>query len=204
MTKSNSISGKSVGRRTGGGDTRASILRAAQYLFSSQGLDQTTMRQIAARADVDPALIVHYFKTKQQLFMESVAPIIDSHRADTLTKILEQAERAEMGQKIAEAFVATITNDKILPLILSVIRSITSDSGAADIMRTFSEHSLIRVIEEYVPEPDRRLKAELIASQFIGILVARYIIRVEPLASAEPAALVAYLAPRLQLYFDEI
>jgi len=195
MSKSNSISAKQIGRRTGSADTKAHILKAAQVLFARQGLDQTTMRQIAAKAEVDPALIVHYFKTKQQLFAESIAPIIYTHRTSTLAQALD-------GAKLAEAFVNIMTDKAIRPLLLSLIRSMTSDAGAADILRNFTDNSLTHEIGKYIPEPDRKLKTDLIASQFIGVMVSRYIIRIEPLASAEPAVITKYLAPRLQTYFD--
>jgi AcrR family transcriptional regulator len=202
MSKSNSTSGKVVGRRAGNADTKAQIVKTAQVLFAKQGLDQTTMRQIASKAEVDPALIVHYFKTKQQLFIESVAPIINAHRANTIGRAFDDAKRDEMGQKLAEAFVATMTNNTIRPLLLSLIRSMTSDGEAAKILRNFADKSVIHDIEKYTSAPDQKLKSELIFSQFIGVLVARHIIKIEPLASAEPATVSAYLAPRLQTYFD--
>lgn len=202
MSKSNSISAKQIGQRTGSADTKAHILKAAQVLFARQGLDQTTMRQIAAKAEVDPALIVHYFKTKQQLFTESIAPIIYTHRTSTLAQALDGAKREDMGQKLAEAFVNIMTDKTIRPLLLSLIRSMTSDAGAADVLRNFTDNSLTHEIGKYIPEPDRKLKTDLIASQFIGVMVSRYIIKIEPLASAEPATITKYLAPRLQTYFD--
>jgi len=203
MNKVNDISKKQVGRRSGNSDTKAQILKAAQMLFAEQGLDQTTMRQIAVKADVDPALIVHYFKTKKQLFVESVAPIIHSHQITLLSTALTEAHRELKGEKLAEALVDFILDDKIRPLLLGVVRSVTSDEYAVTVLKGLIENVLTNEIEKHISGANKKLRSELMGAQLIGLIIARYVIQVEPLASASRATLVAYLAPRLQVLFDE-
>ena len=203
MSKVNDIGKKQVGRRAGSTDTKAQILGAAQTLFAEQGLDQTTMRQIATKAEVDPALIVHYFKTKKQLFVESITPIVHGRQVTILSTALSGVNHESKGEKLAEALVAFIMDDKIRPLLLGVVRSVMSDEYAVAMLKGIIENVLTNEIEKHINGPNKKLRSELMGSQLIGLIIARYIIQVEPLASASPEALVKYLAPRLQVLFDE-
>lgn len=202
MSKVKEIPKKQAGRRSGPQNTRSHILQAAQLLFSENGLDKTTMRQIAAAAQVDPALIVHYFKTKQQLFVESVTPIVYGLETNALTTALSTATPDNRGERLAQAFVALISDDHTRQLLVGIVRSVSSDEHAVKILKDFIETSLAAQIETFLSGPNTKLKAELLGSQLIGLVVARYIVKVEPLASAPPAMLITYLAPRLQAHFD--
>lgn len=203
MNKVNDIRKKQVGRRSGKADTKAQILEAAQVLFAKQGLDQTTMRQIAAESEVDPALIVHYFKTKKQLFVESIAPIIHDRQINVLSTALAEANPESKGEKLAKALVAFITDDTIRPLLLGVVRSVTSDEYAVTVLKNLIENVLTNEIEKHINGPNKKLRSELMGAQLIGLIMAQYVIHVEPLASAPPEILASYLAPRLQVLFDE-
>jgi len=202
MSTVNSISNKRTGRRSGSPDTKGRILNAAQALFATKGLDQTTMRQIAAKAGVDPALIVHYFKNKHQLFMESMHALLYAQERELLEKALGNSRPQDRGSRLARAFIGFMSDDASRTLLLSVMRSATSDEKAAEIMREFVIKSLLDEIEKYVVGSDRRLRATLVGSQLLGVFMARYIVKVEPLASATPDDIVKYLGPRLQSHFD--
>ena len=201
MKTRKSISG-TPGRRAGGEDTRAQIVAAAQELFAAKGLDQTTMREIAAAAGVNPALIVHYFGSKQQLFVASIHPLVFAEGAPQLLAAISHGEADTIGERLARAFVGLISDDERRKLLLGVIRSATSDEKAAELLRQSVQMTLLNEVEKHIPRPDSRLKTTLVGSQLIGILVMRYVSKVEPLASATPEEIVRYLGPRLQGYFE--
>lgn len=203
MSKVNDISGKQVGRRSGGVNTKAQILRAAQTLFAAEGLDRTTIRQIAAQAEVDPALVMHYFKTKKQLFIESIAPIVQRRQSSIASTALAKTSHDLRGEKLAEALVFFMIDKEVQPLLLGIVRSVTSDENAVKILKNLIEHTFTSEIEKYINGPNKKLRSELVGTQLIGLVLARYIVKVEPLASASPDILVKYLAPRLQVLFDE-
>ncbi|PID29913.1 hypothetical protein CR983_03420, partial [Candidatus Saccharibacteria bacterium] len=147
----------------------------------------------------DPALVIHYFKNKQQLFAESISELICSRQAKRATTALTTAaDPSQVGKNVAQAFIDTLADTETLQLLLGLIRSAASDEQAAQISREFMEEILIAEVEPYIAGPDSRLKASLISSQFIGLITLRYIIKLEPIASATPDQLAAYLAPRIQ------
>lgn len=203
MDKVNNISKKQVGRRVGGGDTKVQILNAAQILFAENGLDRTTIREVAAKAEVDPALVMHYFKTKQQLFVESITPIVQSRQSNAISTALAKTSQQNRGKKLAEALVTFIMDENIQPLLLGIIRSVASDENAVKILKNLIEQVFTNEIEKYINGPDKKLRSELIGAQLIGLILARYIVKADPIASAPPDVLIKYLAPRLQVLFNE-
>lgn len=203
MSKVNNISKKQIGRRAGGGDTKAQILYAAQVLFAENGLDRTTIREVAAKAEVDPALVMHYFKTKKQLFVESIIPIVQGRQSSAISIALAETSQEYRGEKLAEALVGFIMDKNIQPLLLGIIRSVTSDESAVKILKNLIEQVFTSEIEKYISGPDKKLRSELIGAQLIGLILARYIVKADPIASAPPNVLIQYLAPRLQVLFDE-
>ena len=193
---------KQSGRRAGEQDTKNHILRVAQTLFSEQGLDATTMRQIADAAQVNPALIIHYFKSKQQLFIESVQPLLQAQQSSLVAEAL-QGSQDGIGQRLATLFAAMMSDEKRRKLMLSVMRTAVSNEHAAETLRTTVQRAVLAEIEKHIPGPDSRLKATLIGSQLIGMMMTRYIVKIEPLATEKPESIVKHLTPRLQTYFDE-
>lgn len=201
MRRVKSISGKSPGRRPGRHNTKAIIVAAAQTLFATSGYDRTSLRHIAKLADVDPALIAHYFGTKQKLFVESMLPLYEGPKL--LPDVLK-GDSQFIGERLAGLFVMMTGDPQRLKLVTGMMRSISSEQQAADIAREFMQQSIMRIVEAYVPGPNKKLQANLVASQLMGVFMTRYIMKVEPLASATTEELVAYLAPRLQAHFEPL
>lgn len=196
-----SISSKGPGRRPAGQNTKASIIDAAQTLFAASGYDRTSLRRIAQLADVDPALIAHYFGSKQQLFVESMLPLYDGPKL--LPDVL-MGDPHCIGERLARLFVMMTTDPQRLKLVTGMMRSISSEEQAAQIGREFMQQSIMRIVEGYVPGPNKQLQANLLASQLMGVFMARYIMKVEPLATATKEELIVYLAPRLQAHFEPL
>ncbi|MFT4245734.1 MAG: TetR family transcriptional regulator [Micrococcaceae bacterium] len=193
---------KQVGRRAGNVDTKNDISQAAIELFSKNGMKQTTMRQIATRAKVDPALIVHYFCSKKQLFLDSVVLPLKERELELFEEVFSNPDNTTVGERLSRAFATLIVEDEESQLFVAIIRSAASDEEAVDIMRNVVKNALLNKFKDHIPGPNRELKASILGAQMLGIVMARYIIKLEPIASATVDDLVLYLAPRVQTYFE--
>ncbi|GIV01130.1 MAG: TetR family transcriptional regulator [Actinomycetota bacterium] len=185
------------GRRPGASGTREAILAAARSRFAELGYEGATIRAIAADAGVDPALVHHYFGTKEQLFAAAVGfPFVPS-------EVLAGALRAEperMGEAIARAVLAAWEDPATREAAMGLLRAAASNERAAAMLRGFVEASVIGPISRATHAPDATFRAALVASQMVGLALARYLVRVEPLASASPEELVRRVGPTLQRY----
>ncbi|WP_030761072.1 TetR family transcriptional regulator [Streptomyces griseus] len=186
------------------GDTapgaRERILETARAEFAERGYDKTSVRGIAKAAGVDPALVHHYFGTKDEVFAAAIE--VSFEPALVVPAILD-GPREEVGERLARFFVGVWENPATRAPLLAVIRSAVTHEAAAKVLRNFVLRRLLERIAAGLAVPDPRLRAELAASQMIGIVILRYVVRVEPLASADPERIVADVAPTLQRYLTE-
>jgi AcrR family transcriptional regulator len=186
-----------TGRRPGNADTKLAILDAARVRFAGAGFDKTSIRAIAADADVDPALVHHYFGNKQQLFAAAVDFPVDP---DTTLSVVDAAPIDELGATIVRA-VVTVWDSPAGPGIVAMVRSIFA-GGDQNLARSF----LLQVVLERVrariatTDDDGRARVSLAASQMVGVLTARKIIALEPLASMPIDAVVDAVGPVVQRY----
>ncbi|MGY1983406.1 TetR/AcrR family transcriptional regulator [Nocardia gipuzkoensis] len=187
-----------TGRRPGQSGAREAILAAARARFADVGFDKTSVRAVATDAGVDPALVHHYFGTKQQLFAAVVELPVDP---EVTLRIIEAAPLDELGETIIRAVVG-VWDSPAGPGVVALVRSILAGTDDPSLARTF----VLEVVLERVrlriatPEDDGRVRVGLVASQMMGVLVGRKIIGVEPLASMPAAALAAAVGPTLQRY----
>jgi AcrR family transcriptional regulator len=186
-----------TGRRPGVSGTREAILDAARRAFAEQGYQRATIRGVAELAGVDPALVHHYFGTKQDLFVAAVQLPINP--VPQLMAVLgEDPDRT--GERIVEVFLSVWDHAADRSPLLALIRSAVGDERAAAMLREFITEEVLGQLAHRLGSPDARLRATLVASQLIGLAMARYIVRVEPLASAPAAELAAAVGPTLQRY----
>jgi AcrR family transcriptional regulator len=186
-----------TGRRPGESRTREAILDAARSAFAQLGYQASTIRGIAESASVDPALVHHYFGTKERLFVEALQfPI----RPDEFVPTLLAGDRRTIGERLARLAVSVWESPPGRRALLGILRSAMTNERAAIMLREFVAEALVGRVAESLGVPDARLRASLVASQLIGMAIGRYVIRVEPLASADPEHLVAWLAPTFQRY----
>ena len=169
---------------------------AAREAFAERGYDGATVRMIAERAGVDPAMVNHWFGGKEALFTASLNIPIDPA---TLFPQLLAGDPEHLGERLVERFLTVWDATGGAPLA-SLIRSVASHEAAARMLREFvSRVILARVVDGIAP--DRAdLRASLVGSQLIGLGMARYVVALEPLASADHATLVAAVAPTVQRY----
>ena len=186
-----------TGRRPGASGTREAILDAARRAFAEQGYQRATIRDVARLAGVDPALVHHYFGTKQELFVAAVR--LPVNPVEQLTAVLA-AEPDQVGPRIVETFLSIWDHAAGQSPLLALIRSAVTDEQAAAMLREFITEEVLGPIAGRLGSPDARLRATLVGSQLIGLALARYIIRVEPLASASSAQVAAIVGPTVQRY----
>ena len=184
------------GRRPGGTDTRAALLDAARAEFADRGFDGATVRMIAERAGVDPAMVNHWFGGKESLFTEALQLPINP--AVVMAEIVP-GDPARLGERMVQRFL-TIWDQTGGGPMAAVLRSIASHEDAARMLREFIGNVMVkRIVATVAPDrPD--LRAGLVGSQLFGMGLVRYVLKLEPLASADHATVISAVAPTLQRY----
>ncbi|HZA82979.1 MAG TPA: TetR family transcriptional regulator [Actinomycetes bacterium] len=186
-----------TGRRPGASGTREAILAAARRAFAERGYQHATIRQVAELAGVDPALVHHYFGTKQGLFVAAVQ--LPVNPVERLSAVLaDDPER--VGERLVETFLAIWDHATDRSPLLTLVRSAVGDEDAAAMLREFITAEILGPIASRLGSPDAPLRATLVGSQLIGLAMARYIVKVEPLASAPAAQVAAAVGPTIQRY----
>lgn len=187
------------GRRAGAPDTRAEILDAAKAVFAEAGYDRATIRGIAAEAGVDPSLVHHYFGTKDQLFAASID--IPLPPVESVSKAF--SEGADAGRLLATLFFSVWEQPGPRASMLGMLRSaMGGEDQAVEAFRQFVTGELLRRITPQIPGDDGPLRALVMVSHLVGIAITRYVVKLEPIASAPVEDIVALVAPRIQSYLD--
>ena len=184
------------GRRPGSPDTRATILAEARALFAAQGYAGTSVRAVAAAAGVDAALVHHYFGTKDDLFLAALELPVDPRQ---LVAPVVEGDPEEAAERFLGIFLSAWDDPEIQPALLAVARGVMDPEGA----RLLSDGFLPVVIQPIgvalgLDRPEHRMT--LVASQVAGIILLRYVLAVEPLASMPRDEVIATYAPTLQRY----
>jgi AcrR family transcriptional regulator len=190
--------GRPTGRRPGNPGTREAVLAAARAAFAERGFDGATIRGIATAAGVDPALVHHYFGSKDKLFLAAVQAPADP--GALLPEVLT-APPDELGTSIVRLLLK-VWEGPARPAGLALVRSAVSNEWTAKLLREFLVSQVLRRVMATLDlsPAEREARGALVASQLIGVVMARYVLQVEPLASASPESLVAAIGPNVQRY----
>jgi AcrR family transcriptional regulator len=191
-----SASEKRRGPRQDGVEAREAIIDAARRQFAEQGFDGATMRAIAREAGVDPALVSYYFGSKSGLFVESLR--LPVNPADAIDAVLAEGT-GDLGRRLVTRFLQVWDTPATGEPVISVLRSAAS---RPEIMREFLERRIVPRFAGALGGADAELRATAVASQMLGLAFLRYVLRVEPLASATQDEVVALIAPTVQRYVD--
>jgi AcrR family transcriptional regulator len=184
-----------TGRRPGDQDTRAEVLAAARHRFAADGFDNATIRAIAGDAGVDPALVHHYFGSKRDLFRTAVAfPV----QAEEVIEAVGTGTPRQQATALARVFFSVWEDPATRPQMLSVLRSAMTHDDAARVLRQFVGTELLGPVARRTGTDPDDLAVSLAAAQMVGIAVMRYVVGVEPLASADTDEVVARVAPALE------
>ena len=187
------------GRRPGAGGARETILAAARAHFSEAGYEGATTRAIAASASVDPALISHYFGSKEALFLAAVEFPVDP--AEFIPRLLAPGLDG-LGERLVRFFLQTWDSPAGSPM-LALIRSVVGSERAAAELREFVSREVLARIAAAVELDQPQLRATLAASQLIGLAMLRYVVKVEPFGSASEDEIAMWLGPTVQRYLTD-
>ena len=188
------------GRRPGASRTREEIRAAAARLFAEQGYDRTSLRAIARAAGVDQKLVAHFFGSKQRLFVEVVELPFDP--AAVLPSLFG-GDRDQIGERFARFLLGVLEDPDGRRRLTGLIRAAATEPEAARMVRELITREILTRVVDALGVEDGALRASLLGSQVVGLVMARYIVAVEPLASASPEAVAAAIAPNLQRYLVE-
>jgi AcrR family transcriptional regulator len=198
-----------AGRRTGESGTREAILDAARHRFAESGYDGATIRGIAADAGVNPALVHHFYGTKDQLFAAAMRlPVVPSQIIAGVVGAERDRLGAGFGDHIGEIIVRTMLNvwdvAHVRVAFVGLLRSAATSEAGLAMLREFVTSTILAALAEAVPDAaggkQARYRASLVASQVIGLGFARYLLELEPLVTASTDALVAAIGPVVQRY----
>jgi AcrR family transcriptional regulator len=183
------------GRRPGSADAgRAAILKAAAKEFALHGYDGASIRGIARRAEVDPALVHHYFDGKAALFAESVkAPV----RPDKLVAEALDGPRELIGERLVRILLTSLEHEPARTRVIQLVRTALGHDFAARMLREFILREILQRVADALEVADAELRATLAGSQLVGLMVVRFGIRAEPLASEPIEEVVARVGPVL-------
>ncbi|GGS75681.1 TetR family transcriptional regulator [Planobispora rosea] len=185
------------GRRPGSADTRGEIMAAARRTFAEKGFDKATIRGIAREAGVDPALVHHYFASKEGLFVAAMELPVNP---EDVIPLLVAGPREETGERLVR-FILTITSDaRARQPVLALMRTAMTNEQVVGMIREFMTHALLEKVGEALGVPPIRMEAAF--AQLFGVVLVRYVIKLEPIASVGVEELVALLAPTIQRYID--
>ncbi|MEU8381380.1 TetR family transcriptional regulator [Streptosporangium sp. NPDC048865] len=183
------------GRRPGSADTRGQILAAARETFAEKGFDKATVRGIARRAGVDPALVHHYFSGKEGVFVEAMnLPITP----DVVLSAITAVPREEVGERLVRLILTIVAEEEARQPVLALVRTAMTNEQMVATIREFLGQALLGRVAEALDVPPVRMEAAF--AQMFGVVLVRYVLKLEPLASTDIEDLVKLLTPAIQGY----
>jgi len=173
--------------------TKAIILKAAQELFADQGYERATVRDIAARAAIDPAMVIRYFGSKEGLFARATA-------FDLGLPNLTSIAKADIGETLIGHFFDVWEGPLNNGGLISLLRAAASNEDAANTVRAIFGGQVVPMLAQVAPPTELPLRAGLVATQIMGLAVTRYILKVPPVVAMDRAQIVRLLGPTMQRY----
>lgn len=188
---------KRPGRPPGPSDTRERILSSARELFARNGIDKTSIRAIAAAAEVDPALVHHYFGTKTQLFAAAIHIPIDPMQ---VIGPLRQVPVEEIG-RVLPSLLLPLWDSEMGKGFIATLRSMLAGNESS-LFRTFLQEVIAKEVGSRVDDPPGSgpIRVQFVASQLVGVVMARYILELDPFRSLPVEQIAETIAPNLQRY----
>jgi len=188
-------------------DASAAVLNAARAAFASRGYAVTTVKSVAAAAGVAPAVVKSLYANKERLFTAAMRLPFDP--ADAVPELLAPGLEG-MGERLVRLTLALVSDDAVRRDLVRVLRSDAAagaaiDGSAVDQVRAMTEFMSASVLDRVVTAlgvPDARLRGSVISSYLMGIVMSRYVVKMEPLASASDDEIVAMVAPAIQALLD--
>jgi AcrR family transcriptional regulator len=185
------------GRPAGASDTRERILTSARELFAQNGIDKTSIRAVAAAAGVDPALVHHYYGSKRQLFAAAIHVPIDPME---VLRPLRDTPVEKLGYTLLSVLVP-LWDSELGKGFIATIRSLLAGSEVS-LLRSFLQEVIAVEVGTRVDNPPGTglIRVQFVASQLVGVVVARYIIELDPFKSLPVEQIAETIGPNLQRY----
>lgn len=183
------------------GETRERILAAANAAFTELDYKHATYREIARRAAVDPALIAYYFQSKAQLLRESLA--LPGDPKQLMTAALVDGPPEETGHRLAATILNTWEQAATAGTLETLFNLLLQDSATQHTFANYVQNEIMSSIREYIGT-DLDLPIELMMSAMLGVLLSRYVVKLEPLASMSREDLIAVLGTVIQRLLGQL
>lgn len=185
------------GPRDERGVLAARIVAAARDKFAEHGWAGTTIRAVARAADVDPALVYHYFGSKEGLLDAATNPPPEflENVAKAWTTPIDQ-----LGAALITLLLASWADDEVGPTLRAILQTAAHEPAVREKLRRVVEGSLMGVSQLGADERDRLVRSGLVSSQMMGFALMRYVWKIEPLASMPDDEAIAAIAPNIQRY----
>ncbi|MEV6349213.1 TetR family transcriptional regulator [Actinoplanes sp. NPDC051851] len=188
---------RTAGRRAGDSGTRAAILDAAREQFAAKGYDGASLRVIAASAGVDTGLIRHFYGSKDDLF-DAALEIPQEFTQQLARAITGDPEHA--GARLVETYLSLWENPASSGALLAIVRSAIVSDRAADRFQAMLTARFLADLAPYLGGGDGPARAAIAGAHLLGIAIARYVVRIGPMAEFDRATLIAWCAPTIQRY----
>jgi AcrR family transcriptional regulator len=188
---------RTVGRRTGDSGTRAAILIAAREQFAGKGYDGASLRVIAAAAGVDTGLIRHFYGSKDDLF--DAALELPNEIPQRMARALA-GDPAGLGERLLDAYLGLWEDPASAGALLAIVRSAIASDRAADRLQAMLSARFLADLAPHLGEATGQARTALAGAHLLGVAVARYVVRVGPLADLDRDELIALCAPTIQRY----
>lgn len=173
--------------------TRAAIETAARELFSINGFDRTTVRDIGARAGIDPSMIIRYFGSKDALFAHVATP-------DLQLATIDDPDPATIGESIVRHFLDIWEGEKGGGGMRVLLRSAASNEEAAERMRTMFINQVMPAIARMGSAETATSRAGLVTTQIIGLAMTRYVLRVPPVVAMSRETIIRTIGETVRRY----
>jgi AcrR family transcriptional regulator len=191
--------GRGRGRRPGGPDTRGQILAAARESFAHKGFGGTTIRAVAADAGVDPALVHHYFGAKDDLFLAALEIPVDPR---ALVPTVFESGVSGAGERLLRLFLSVWDDPATRLPLIALVRSSLVQEAPETLLQQGILRMVLQPLRNALPPEEADRRVQLVISQLAGLVVTRYLLALEPLASMPAEDVIAWVAPHVQRYLD--
>lgn len=182
-------------KQRGAASTRSAIVRAAAAEFTERGYEAASLRAIARRAGVDSALVHHYFDDKSDLFAATLeAPL----RPDRVLDVVLAAPREEVGETLVRYLLTQLEDERAAARMVLILRTALGSGAGTRMLREFLTREVFTRLAALAHSSDADLRADLAASQVVGLMMTRYALKLQPIASASADELARRVGPVLQ------
>jgi AcrR family transcriptional regulator len=178
-----------------GASARAAILKAATEEFADRGYEAASLRAIARRAGVDSALVHHYFDDKADLFTASLeAPL----RPDRVLGVILSGPRDDIGTSLVRYLLEQLEDPKAQARVVAILRTALGSGPGSRMLKEFLAREVFARLASAANDDDAVLRANLAASQLVGMMITRFVLKLDPIATTPPDELARRIGPVIQ------